>query len=72
MALNIREGQRVTVWEIEDKGNYSIVQMSSSRKDKRTGTGTEVGGNTNSPTPEKTSKLQVTSGRTLNRHRWVG
>ena len=27
----------VTVWEVEDKGNYSIVSMSSSRKDKQTG-----------------------------------
>jgi len=35
MALNIVDGQRVTVWKIEDKGNYGLVQFSSSRKDKR-------------------------------------
>lgn len=34
--LNIEKGQRVTVWSVEDKGNYSLVQMSSSRKDKTT------------------------------------
>jgi hypothetical protein len=35
MALNIVDGQRVTVWKVEDKGNYGVVNMSSSRKDKR-------------------------------------
>lgn len=35
MALNIGDGQRVTVWKIEDKGSYALVDFSSSRKDKR-------------------------------------
>jgi hypothetical protein len=35
MSLNIAKGQRVNVWKIEDKGGYSIVSISSSRKDKR-------------------------------------
>ena len=35
MSLNIADGQRVTVWKVEDKGNYGLVQFSSSRKDKR-------------------------------------
>lgn len=35
MALNIADGQRVTVWKVEDKGNYGVVNCSSSRKDKR-------------------------------------
>ena len=29
--------QRCTVWEVEDKGNYALVKLSTSRKDKRTG-----------------------------------
>jgi len=33
--LNIAAGQRVTVWKVEDKGKYALVQMSSSRKDKK-------------------------------------
>lgn len=35
MALNIADAQRVTVWKIDDKGSYAVVNMSSSRKDKR-------------------------------------
>lgn len=35
--LNIADNQRVTVWTIENQGNYSLVQMSSSRKDKSSG-----------------------------------
>jgi hypothetical protein len=35
MALNITDGQRVTVWKVEDKNSYAVVNMSSSRKDKR-------------------------------------
>jgi hypothetical protein len=35
MSLNIAKGQRVTVWSVEDKGAYSVVSISSSRKDKR-------------------------------------
>jgi hypothetical protein len=35
MSLNIADGQRVTVWKVEEKGNYGLVQFSSSRKDKR-------------------------------------
>jgi len=35
MALNIAKGQRVSVWSVEDKGSYSVVSISSSRKDKR-------------------------------------
>ena len=35
MALNIAEGTRATVWEIDNKGKYASVKMSSSRKDKR-------------------------------------
>jgi len=37
MTLNIEKGQRVTVWSVEDKGTYSLVSMSSSRKDKKSG-----------------------------------
>lgn len=37
MALNIADGQHVIVWEVEDKGNYSLVKMGTSRKDKRDG-----------------------------------
>jgi len=33
--LNIARGQRVKVFKIEDKGNYSLVRFSTSRKDKR-------------------------------------
>jgi len=33
--LNIDKEQRVTVWEVKDKGSYTEVRMSSSRKDKR-------------------------------------
>jgi len=36
MALNISDTQRVTVWTIEDRQKFAIVQMSSSRKDKKT------------------------------------
>jgi len=36
MSLNISDTQRVTIWEIEDKGRFSLVRMSSSRKDKQT------------------------------------
>ena len=35
MALNIADGQRVTVWKVEDKGTYAVVNMSSSRKNKQ-------------------------------------
>ena len=35
--LNIEKGQRVYIWEVEDKGKYSLVKMSSSRKDKKSG-----------------------------------
>ena len=35
--MNIADGQRVVIWEVEDKGNYSLVKMGSSRKDKRSG-----------------------------------
>ncbi len=36
--LNIVDTQRATVWKIEDKGNYTLVQMSTSRKDKKSNT----------------------------------
>jgi len=32
-----RYEQLATVWEVEDKGNYALVQMSTSRKDKESG-----------------------------------
>lgn len=35
--LYISEKQFATVWEVEDKGNYSLVKMSTSRKDKESG-----------------------------------
>jgi hypothetical protein len=35
--LNIADGQRVTIWKIEDKETYALVQFSSSRKDKTSG-----------------------------------
>lgn len=35
--IYISDKQFVTVWEVEDKGNYSLVKMSTSRKDKQTG-----------------------------------
>ena len=37
MSLNISDTQRCTIWEIEEKGKFSQVRMSSSRKDKDTG-----------------------------------
>lgn len=37
MSLNISDTQRVTVWSVEDKNNFAVVQMSSSRKDKKSG-----------------------------------
>jgi hypothetical protein len=37
MSLNISDTQRVTIWSVEDKGTHSLVRMSSSRKDKKTG-----------------------------------
>lgn len=36
MTLRIDEKQRVTVWKVEDKQNYALVNFSSSRKDKKT------------------------------------
>ena len=36
MTINISDTQRCTIWEIEDKGNFSLVRMSTSRKDKKT------------------------------------
>ena len=35
--LYFKEDQRCMVWDVEDKENYSLVRMSSSRKDKRSG-----------------------------------
>jgi len=35
MALGIKTDQKVTVWEVEDKGSWSSLKVSSSRKDKR-------------------------------------
>ena len=35
--IYISERQFATVWEVEDKGNYSLVKMSTSRKDKDSG-----------------------------------
>jgi hypothetical protein len=37
MSLNISDTQRVRIWEVEDKGKYSVVKMGSSRKDKTSG-----------------------------------
>ena len=34
--MGFRTGSYAKVWEIEDKGNYSVVSMSTSKKDKRT------------------------------------
>lgn len=36
MAINISKGQYATVWKVEDKGNYAVVRIGTSRKDKRT------------------------------------
>ena len=33
--LNIKEGQRVTIWSVENHDTYSMVKMSSSRKDQK-------------------------------------
>jgi hypothetical protein len=35
--LYISDSQYVTIWEVEDKGSYSLVKMSTSRKNKKTG-----------------------------------
>lgn len=32
-----RYEQLATIWEVEDKGNYALVKMSTSRKDKESG-----------------------------------
>lgn len=37
MSLNISDTQRVSVWNVEDKEKFALVQMSSSRKDKQSG-----------------------------------
>lgn len=37
MSLNISDTQRVTIWQIEDKGKFSLIRMSSARKDKTSG-----------------------------------
>lgn len=36
MSLNISDTQRVTIWSVEDHEKFAVVQMSSSRKDKKT------------------------------------
>lgn len=33
--INVADGQRCRVFEVEDKGNYSLVKLSTWRKDKR-------------------------------------
>ena len=38
MSLNISDTQRMTVWEVEDKGTFALVRASTSRKDKKTDT----------------------------------
>ena len=35
--IYISDKQFATVWEVTDEGNYSLVKMSTSRKDKKTG-----------------------------------
>jgi len=35
MTINISDTQKVTVWDLEDKGGYTLVRMSSSRYDKK-------------------------------------
>lgn len=35
--IYISDRQFCTIWEVEDKGNYSLVRMSTSRKDKESG-----------------------------------
>ena len=37
MSLQYASDQRVRVWEVKGKGNYSEIQFSSGRKDKRDG-----------------------------------
>jgi hypothetical protein len=35
--IYVQDDQWATVWEVEDKGNYSEVKFSTSRKDKKSG-----------------------------------